>query len=143
MPSRTSASTQDPVESWNELLRPLLKESPGFPKKFLKELKGAKLTFGSRVHCPFLRPFFISQEDEARVRHATETLARLGERLASAAMEDESLFAQFHLRPDEERLVRLPAGRGPASTASRVDAFLLPQSLKITEYNGESPAAPR
>jgi len=37
-------------------------------------------------------------------------------------------------------LVRLPAGKGPASTASRVDAFLLPESLKFTEYNGESPA---
>ncbi len=140
MASFTSASGQDPVESWNELLRPLLKESPDFPKKFLKDLQDAKLTFGNRVHCPFLRPFFLSPQDEARVRHATETLARLGERLASAALEDQSLFVQFHLRPEEERLVRLPAGNGPASTASRVDAFLLPESLKFTEYNGESPA---
>jgi hypothetical protein len=140
MESRTSVSGQDPIESWNELLIPLLEESPDFPKKFLKALQDAKLTFGNRVHCPFLRPFFLSPEDEARVRHATETLARLGERLASAALEDDSLFVQFHLRPEEERLVRLPAGRGPASTASRVDAFLLSESLKFTEYNGESPA---
>jgi hypothetical protein len=140
MASPTSASGRDPVESWNELLRPLLKESADFPKQFLKDLQDAKLTFGNRVHCPFLRPFFLSPEDEARVRQATETLARLGERLASAALEDNSLFAQFHLRPEEERLVRLPAGKGPASTASRVDAFLLPESLKFTEYNGESPA---
>jgi hypothetical protein len=138
--SPTSASGQDPVESWNELLRPLLEDSPDFPKKFLQELQDAKLTFGNRVHCPFLRPFFLSPQDEARVRHATETLARLGERLASAALEDQTLFAQFHLRPEEERLVRLPAGNGPASTASRVDAFLLLESLKFTEYNGESPA---
>jgi len=140
MASLTSASGQDPVESWNELLRPLLRESPDFPKKFLKELQDAKLTFGNRVHCPFLRPFFLLPQDEARVRRATETLARLGERLVSAALEDQPLFAQFHLRPEEERLVRLPAGNGPASTASRVDAFLLPESLKFTEYNGESPA---
>jgi hypothetical protein len=140
MASLTSAYGQDPVESWNALLRPLLQESPDFPKNFLKELQDSKLTFGNRVHCPFLRPFFLSPQDEARVRHATETLARLGERLATAAMEDQSLFAQFHLRPEEERLVRLPAGKGPASTASRVDAFLLPESLKFTEYNGESPA---
>jgi len=140
MANLAPTSGQDPVESWNELLRPLLKDSPDFPKKFLKELQDAKLTFGNRVHCPFLRPFFLSPQDEARVRHATEILACVGERVASAAMEDKSLFAQFHLRPEEERLVRLPAGRGPASTASRVDAFLLPESLKFTEYNGESPA---
>jgi len=138
--ARTSASPQDPIESWNQLLKPVLKESPDLPNKFLKELKDAKLTFGNRVHCPFLRPFFLSPEDEARVRHATEILARVGERVASLALEDNSLFAQFHLRPEEERLVRLPAGRGPASTASRVDAFLLPESLKFAEYNGESPA---
>ena len=136
----TSASGPDPVESWNALLRPLLRESPDFPKNFLKELQDAKLTFGNRVHCPFLRPFFLSPQDEARVRRATETLARLGERMAAAALDDQSLFAKFHLRPEEERLVRLPAGKGPASTASRVDAFLLPESLKFTEYNGESPA---
>lgn len=139
-PGHTSASGRDPAETWNDLLGPLLKEWPDFPKKFLQELQDRKLVFGNRVHCPFLRPFFLSPQDEARVRHATETLARLGERLASAALEDESLFAQFHLRPEEERLVRLPAGKGPASTASRVDAFLLPESLKFTEYNGESPA---
>jgi len=140
MTSLTPESGQDSIESWNALLRPLLKERPDFPKKFLQGLQDARLTFGNRVHCPFLRPFFISTLDEARVRHATETLARLGERVATAAMEDNSLFAQFHLRPEEERLVRLPAGKGPASTASRVDAFLLTESVKFTEYNGESPA---
>jgi uncharacterized circularly permuted ATP-grasp superfamily protein len=140
MASPTSASGQDPVEFWNGLLQPLLEESPDFPKQFLKDLQDAKLTFGNRVHCPFLRPFFLSPQDEDRVRYATETLARFGERVAIAALEDKSLFAQFHLRPEEERLVRLPAGNGPASTASRVDAFLLPESLKFTEYNGESPA---
>ena len=45
-----------------------------------------------------------------------------------------------HLREEEERLVRLPVGYGPASTASRLDAFLLPDTLKFAEYNGESPA---
>jgi len=101
MASPSSRSGHDPIESWNALLRPLLKEAPDFPKKFLQDLQGARLTFGKRVHCPFLRPFFISTQDEVRVRHATETLARLGERMATAAMEDDSLFAQFHLRPEE------------------------------------------
>jgi len=140
--SKTAAATpgRNPVVYWNELLGPVLEKSPDLPKEFLRKLRGAKLTFGKRVHCPFLRPFFLSPEDEERVRRSTETLARLGERVAGLALEDNVLLAQFHLRPEEERLVRLPAGKGPASTASRVDAFLLPESLKFTEYNGESPA---
>jgi hypothetical protein len=135
-----SLAASDPIEHWNDLLRPALEKATDFPRKFLKELRGAKLTFGKRVHSPFLRPFFLSPEDEERVRRATEVLAQLAERLAALALADKSLLAQFHLRAEEERLVRMPAGRGPASTASRVDAFLLPESLKFAEYNGESPA---
>src|SRR5256885_16293682 len=37
-------------------------------------------------------------------------------------------------------LFRSPGASGRASTASRLDAFLLPDSLKFAEYNGESPA---
>ena len=103
-------------------------------------MRGANLTFGDRVHCPFLRPFFLSPEDEERVRTVAETIAELGERVVVAALDDRHLFAQLHLREEEERLARIPVGFGPASTASRLDAFLLSDSLKFAEYNGESPA---
>jgi hypothetical protein len=131
---------QDPVAYWDALLRPLVEKSPALAANFLEQVRAAKLTFGDRVHCPFLRPVFLSPEDEQRVRKVAETIAAIAERLTSAALDDSSLLEQFHLRPEEERLVRLPSGFGPASTASRLDAFLLPESLKFTEYNGESPA---
>jgi uncharacterized circularly permuted ATP-grasp superfamily protein len=130
----------DPVEYWDELLRPLLKKSPDLAKHFLEQLRAAKLTFGKRVHCPFLRPVFLSPQDEERVRRVAETIAAIAERVTTAALADTSLFEQFHLRPEEETLVRLNGGYAPASAASRLDAFLLPESLKFTEYNGESPA---
>lgn len=136
----TTAAKSDPVEYWDGLLRPLVKKSPNLAKEFLEKVREAKLTFGERVHCPFLRPVFLSPEDEQRVRSVAETIAAVAERLTSAALEDRSLFEQFHLRPEEERLVRLPGGYAPASVASRLDAFLLPDSLMFTEYNGESPA---
>jgi hypothetical protein len=128
------------AEYWHALLHPALKKDHGFAENFLKELRAAKLTFGDRVHCPFIRPFFLTPQDEDRVRPVAETIAELGERLALAALADEKLFAQFHLRPEEARLARLPGGNGRVSTASRLDAFLLPESLKFAEYNGESPA---
>ena len=131
---------RDPVECWDTILRPTVKKSPGFAKKFLSTVRGAKLTFGKRVHCPFLRPYFLSPQDEERVRLVAEKIASIAERITVTALEDSSLFEQFHLRPEEERLARIAAGFGPASTASRLDAFLLPESMKFTEYNGESPA---
>jgi hypothetical protein len=129
-----------PAEQWHELLRPVVKKSPALAKKFLADVRAAKLTFGRRAHCPFLRPYFLSPADEQRVRHVAEAIAAVAERITTAALNDNSLFEQFHLRPEEERLARLAAGAGPASTASRLDAFLLPDSLRFTEYNGESPA---
>jgi len=135
-----ATASEDPGEYWDRLLRPLVKKSPALAKRFLAEVRAAKLTFGKRVHCPFLRPVFLSTQDEERVRRVAETIAALAERLTNAALEDAALLAQFHLRPEEERLVRLRGGYQPASVASRLDAFLLPESLKFTEYNGESPA---
>jgi uncharacterized circularly permuted ATP-grasp superfamily protein len=122
------------------MLKATLLRLPALPEDLFKKMRRAKLTFGDRVHCPFLRPFFLSAEDEQRVRVVSETIADLGERVVAAALEEKNLLAQLHLRPEEERLARLPAGYGLASTASRLDAFLLPESLKFAEYNGESPA---
>jgi hypothetical protein len=141
----TSTSAQSPMaakaaEDWRDALMPVLGRWPGFADQFFADLRKAKLTFGDRIHCPFLRPFFLSAEDEQRVRIVAETIAALAERVVAAALEDRALFAQFRLRPEEERLARLHAGYGFASTASRLDAFLLPDSLKFAEYNGESPA---
>jgi len=142
MSSGTSpiANAKNPAEHWHALLKPHLSKSREFTERFYSRLRADKLTFGNRVHCPFLRPFFLTPEDEARVRTVSEKMAELGERVAAAALDDQALFNQFHLREGEERLARMHAGFGPASTASRLDAFLLPDSLKFAEYNGESPA---
>jgi glutathionylspermidine synthase len=130
----------DPVAEWGAILKATLLHMPALPEDLFKRMRKANLTFGNRVHCPFLRPFFLSPADEERVRTVAETIAELGERIAAAALQDKHLFAQFHLRPEEESLARLHADYGRASTASRLDAFLLPESLKFAEYNAESPA---
>jgi len=135
-----SVAPLDPAEEWSSILKSTLMRMPALPEVLFKRMRKARLTFGNRVHCPFLRPFFLSPEDEERVRNVAETIAELGERVAAAALEDKNLFVQFHLHPEEERLARMHAGYGRASTASRLDAFLLPESLKFAEYNGESPA---
>lgn len=145
-PSRGGASasaaamSSDPAEYWHGLLQPEFERTPDFADKFFARLRAAKLVFGDRVHCPFPRPFFLTEEDERRVRVVAETIAMLGERVVTTALENRALFEQLRLRPEEERLARIPVGCARASTASRLDAFLLPDSLKFAEYNAESPA---
>jgi uncharacterized circularly permuted ATP-grasp superfamily protein len=103
-------------------------------------MRAERLTFGDRIHCPFLRPFFLTAHDEARVRQVAEKIAELGERVVKQCLAEPSLLAQVALSPEEERLARIPTRYATSSTASRLDSFLLPDSLQFAEYNAESPA---
>src|SRR4029079_1611763 len=128
------------IDAWHSLLRPDVELSRGYTEEFAASMRARKLTFGDRVHCPFLRPFFLSEADESRMRVAAETIAALGERVIVAALQAPSLLNQLGLTDAEVQLVRLDPGYERASTASRLDAFLLPDSLHFAEYHAESPA---
>lgn len=130
----------DAIGDWHALLRPGVELTPRYTEALADAMRARRLTFGDRVHCPFLRPFFLTEEDEARMRAAAETIAALGERVAAAALQSPELFDQLGLTEAETRLVRIDPGYVCASTASRLDAFLLPDSLRFAEYNAESPA---
>ena len=103
-------------------------------------MREGRLVFGGRLLCPFLRPFFLDARDEARVARASEALWRLGERFAGACAGDPSLMRAVGLSDEEIALAAIDPGPGPASTAARADAFILPRSLQFAEYNAESPA---
>lgn len=129
-----------PADVWHALLRPEVELSPAFCAELNARMRAERLTFGDRIHCPFLRPFFLTTHDERRVREVAETIARLGERVVNQALLDPQLLAQVALTPEEERLARIHPRYTTSSTASRLDAFLLPDSLQFAEYNAESPA---
>ncbi len=134
------AGERSPADVWNSLLRPDVELQPEYCASLAAKMRARKLTFGERIHSPFLRPFFLDERDDARVRAVAEAIAALGERLVAAAMQSPELLSQFGLRTEELRLVQIEPGYTRASTASRLDAFLLPDSLQFAEYNGESPA---
>jgi hypothetical protein len=129
------------IDEWHALLGPD-ELSPRFATAFAASMRAKRLTFGRRVHCPFLRPFFLTAADEARIRVAAEAVAAAGERVVEAALESDDLLDDLGMTDAEIRLVEIEPGYKTASTASRTDAFLLPESLYFAEYNAESPAGP-
>src|SRR3989441_7953486 len=135
-----SVAPASPADVWHAVLRPDVELSPAFCAELSARMRAARLTFGERIHCPFLRPFFLSEQDGRRVREVAEPLAELGERIVATALRAPALLARVALTPEEERLARIEPGYARASTASRLDAFLLPNSLQFAEYNAESPA---
>lgn len=72
-------------------------------------------------------------------RRIGEAVARLGERVAARAGDREVLDA-LALTGAERALAAIDPGPVPASTASRLDAFIVPGSILCAEYNAESPA---
>src|SRR5258706_15944052 len=86
------------AEQWHKLLKAKLRISPKFTENFNAELRDAKLTFGNRVHCPFLRPFFLSLDDERRVRAVADNMAGLAERVTHRAVKDFPLLGHIPLR---------------------------------------------
>ena len=130
----------DAISTWNDLLRG--EDLAALCARITTAQRDRRLRFGDRVLCPFLRPFFLTTGDEARVRTVVETLWVLGERVARVAMAQPALLADLALSEGEIRLARIDPGYQTASTAARADAFILPDSLQFAEYNAESPAGP-
>jgi hypothetical protein len=79
---------------WHSLLTPE-ELSPAACLRFAAAMRERKLTFGDRVHCPFLRPFLLTEADEDRVRVAAETIASAGERVAHAALASPALLDEL------------------------------------------------
>src|SRR4051794_2696833 len=125
----------DAIEAWHALLRPGIELAPQFTSDLSTAMRQRKPTFGDRLHCPFLRPFFLTAGEEGRMRMAAESIAACGERVTRAALGSPALFEQLGVTEAETRLVRLEPGYDRASTSSRLDAFLLPDSLHFAEYN--------
>jgi len=132
----------DAVAEWHRLLRDGPELTPEFWNRLAGAMRERRLTFGERVQCRVVRPFFLSAADESRTRAGSETLAAIGERVVTAALEDRRLLTALGVTGPEERLIRIDPGYTTASTASRADAFILPGALHFAEYNAESPAGP-
>jgi uncharacterized circularly permuted ATP-grasp superfamily protein len=128
----------DAAAAWTAILR--AETDDDLCGTLADRMRAGRLTFGGRLLCPFLRPFFLDASDEARVTRAAEAMWRLGERLAAAAPGEPALMRALGMSDGEIALAAIDPGAGPASTAARADAFILPESLEFAEYNGESPA---
>ena len=50
-----------PAEVWLSLLRPDVELAEAYCEDWKARLRAARLTFGDRIHCPFLRPFFVEE----------------------------------------------------------------------------------
>jgi len=118
------------LRSWNELLRPPQGVS-WISERNSERFKRRQMTFGNRVHLPVSPAifFFAGKMRRECVTHRKSSPVRRTD--ASLRWKTIPSSRNFTCARRGETGLSMPAGRGPASTASRVDAFLLRESLKF------------
>ena len=106
------------------------------------ELRQRGLFFGERPLCTVLRPRFLAPEHYRFLRDSGAVLLQAFDRAYRAALANDVVRRQFGLAEWEETLVQQDPGFPEPSPTSRIDSFYFPEdgTLRVTEYNGETPA---
>lgn len=110
-----------------------------FARLFDKE-RELGLVHDDRPFCPFLRPHFVTRAQYETIARSAEVLAGAFELLASAALENNEIFAELDLTEKEERMARIDPRYERLCVSSRFDAFFDGDDYKFLEYNAETPA---
>ena len=103
-------------------------------------LERSKLVFGGRRLSPYLRPYFVTEQDWSRISSIGETIFRALQKVKDAAVSDEELLDELGITEIERELVKIDPGYSQVSPSSRLDSFLTGDSYSYVELNGESPA---
>jgi len=126
------------VEDYDRLLKDEKELVEEMEDRLFERMRQAKLTFGGRVLCPFLRPNFVSPEVYEQVRVVCRGI--LGAIEKAEARLGTELWDRVDLTPEERELMAIEPGYRRSSPTSRLDAFLTPSAYQFVELNAESPA---
>jgi hypothetical protein len=130
--------TREAREAYDRLLRDeqgLLQE---IEERFFERMREAKLTFGGRVLCPFLRPNFVSPGAYDQIRDVCRGIFKAIEKVEATLGRE--LWDRVDVTPEERELVALDPGYRRSSPTSRLDSFLTTSKYQFVELNAESPA---
>jgi hypothetical protein len=126
------------VEDYDRLLKDEKELVAEMEDRLFERMRQAKLTFGGRILCPFLRPNFVSPEVYAEVQGVCRGILGAIDKLETRLGPE--LWERVDLTPAERELMAIDPGYRRASPTSRLDAFLTPSAYQFVELNAESPA---
>jgi hypothetical protein len=126
------------VEDYDRLLRDEKGHLQEFQANLADRLRAAKLTFGGRLLCPFLRPNFVSPVAYEQIRTVCRHIFQAVEKVQADL--GEALWDRVDLTPAERELVAIDPGYARSSPSARLDSFLTPSAYQFVELNAESPA---
>jgi hypothetical protein len=130
--------TERAIADYDKLLKDEKALAQELQDRFFERMRHARLTFGGRVLCPFLRPQFVSPDVYEQVRVVCRGIFRAIEKVE--ALLGPELWTRVDLTPAERELVAIDPGYRRSSPTSRLDSFVTPTAYQFVELNAESPA---
>src|SRR5262245_53735734 len=130
--------TERAIADYEKLLKDEKALAQELQERFFERMRHARLTFGGRVLCPFLRPQFVCPGVHEQVRGVCRGIFRAIEKVEAALGPE--LWDRVDLTPAERELVAIDPGYKRSSPTSRLDSFVTPGAYQFVELNAESPA---
>jgi uncharacterized circularly permuted ATP-grasp superfamily protein len=132
------AVTARAADEYHALLRDDRALAQELEERFFERMRAARLTFGGRVLCPFVRPNFVSPAAYEEVRAACRGIFGAVEKVEAEL--GRGLWDRVDLTPEERELVAIDPGYRRSSPTSRLDSFVTTSGYQFVELNAESPA---
>jgi hypothetical protein len=126
------------VDDYDRLLRDEKAHVQELQANLADRLRSAKLTFGGRLLCPFLRPNFVSPAAYEQIRGVCRSIFQAVEKVQADL--GPALWDLVDVTPAERELVAIDPGYARTSPSARLDSFLTPSAYQFVELNAESPA---
>lgn len=129
----------DAVSRYNKLLESGPYHESEWVDALHQKMETSKLTAGGRLICPFLRPHFISRRHYEALVKTGEALISAIDRMEQMVLATPTLLSRLELLPAEKMLASIDPGYQALEVAARLDTHLYNGSMRIVQYNADSP----
>jgi uncharacterized circularly permuted ATP-grasp superfamily protein len=129
----------DAVARYNKLLESGPYRDLSWAEALHQRMESGNLSAGGRLVCPFLRPSFISRRQYESLVKTGEALIGAIDRMEQMVLTNPALLARLELLPAEKMLASIDPGYQALEVAARLDTHLCNGSMRIVQYNADSP----
>jgi hypothetical protein len=130
----------DAIARYNKLLETGPFRDPAWMEALQKRMEAERLTTSGRLVCPALRPSFISRRQYESIVKTGEALIAAIERMEGMVLANPALLARIELLPAEKMLAAIDPGYQVPEVAARLDSHVCNGSLRVVQYNADSPS---
>lgn len=109
-------------------------------ERFNKRLQQSFFRYGRFTIPTFYKAHFLTPKQEHLLKRAASTLTQIINTAIRLYFEEGHLSYVFRLNPDAAELIKIDPGYSQTMVFARFDALLEGESLKVIEFNCDSPA---